>query len=95
VRAQHEETAVEQVGVDRPPAERPVGSGENIFDIPQYGEQVILRKKPVVTEEITVDREAIQDMQQVRATVRREEAQIQIEGDIRLHVEERSEQEDG
>jgi stress response protein YsnF len=49
----------------------------------------------VVTEEITVDRQAIQDVQQVRATVLREEAQIQIEGDIRFHVEDRSEKEHG
>jgi uncharacterized protein (TIGR02271 family) len=95
VRAQHEETAVKQVAVDRRPAERPVGSGEDVFDIPQYGEQVILRTKPVVTEEITVDKEAIQDVQQVRATVRREETQIQIEGDIRLHTGERPEEEHG
>lgn len=95
VRAQHEETAVQRVPVERRPAERPVGGGEEIFDIPQYGEQVILRKRPVVTEEITVDKQTLHNVQQVTAAVRREQAQIQLEGDIRLHVGEESEQEHG
>ncbi|MDQ6670905.1 MAG: YsnF/AvaK domain-containing protein [Chloroflexota bacterium] len=95
VRAQHEETAVKQVPVERRSSDRPVGSGEDIFDIPQYGERFILRKRPVVTEEITVDKGAVQDVQQVRATVRREEAQIEIEGDIRLQMRKQSEEENG
>ncbi len=84
VRLTHEETDVEQLPVERRPADRPVGTGEDIFDIPEYGEQVSVRKRPVVTEEITVGKETVQEMQHVTATVRREEAHIETEGDVQL-----------
>ncbi len=89
VRLAREETDVEQLPVERRPADRPIGSGQDIFDIPEYGEQVSVRKRPIVTEEITVGTEAVEEMQRVTATVRREEAHIETRGDVRLSEAER------
>lgn len=89
VRLAREETDVEQLPVERRPADRPIGSGEGVFDIPEYGEQVSVRKRPIVTEEITVGTEAVEEMQRVTTTVQREEAHIETRGDVRLSEAER------
>jgi len=95
VGVEHEETAVEQVPVEPRLAERQIVAGEEIFDIPEYAEQVSLGKKPVVTEEITVGKEPVQDVRHVTATVRREVAHIERQGDARVAGTERSEEVDG
>ncbi len=95
VGVEHEETAVEQVPVEPRLAERQIVAGEEIFDIPEYAERVSLGKKPVVTEEITVGKEPVQDVRHVTATVRREVAHIERQGDARVAGTERSEEVDG
>jgi uncharacterized protein (TIGR02271 family) len=95
LRVTHEETDVEQVAVEHRPSERAIGSGEDSFDIPVFGERVTLRKQPVVTEEITLRTEAIEDVQPVTTTVRREVAHFEVEGNVRFHAVEASEPEDG
>jgi uncharacterized protein (TIGR02271 family) len=93
LKVSHEETDVEQVAVDHRQADRPIGSGEDILDIPVYGEHVTLRKRPVVTEEITVGKEAVEDVQHVTTIVRREVALVETQGDVRVHGVERSQPE--
>jgi uncharacterized protein (TIGR02271 family) len=90
----HEEIAIEQITVEPRPSERAIGSGEDSFDIPVYGEHVTLRMQPVVTEEITLRKEAIEDVQRVTTTVRREMAHVELEGNVRFHALEASEPED-
>jgi uncharacterized protein (TIGR02271 family) len=82
VRVEHEEVAVEQVLVEPRPADRPLGSGDDVLDIPVYGEQVTLLKNPVVTEEIRVRKEVLEEVQRVTATVRREVAHVESEGNV-------------
>jgi len=84
VKLAREETLVEQLPVERRPADRPVGSGEDVFDIPEYGEQVSVRKRPVVTEEITVGKAVVEEVERVTATVRREEAHVETRGEVGL-----------
>ncbi len=84
LKLEHEETDVELRAVDHRPADRAVGSGEDVLDIPEYGEQVSFRKRPVVMEEITVSKESVEEVKQVTATLRREEAHVETRGDVRL-----------
>ena len=94
LRVTHEQTDVQQIAVEPRPSERAIGGGEDSFDIPVYGEHVTLRKQPVVTEEITLSKQAIEDVQRVTTTLRREVAHVEIEGNVRFHVVEASEPED-
>jgi uncharacterized protein (TIGR02271 family) len=84
VRLEHEETDVELLPVEHRSAARAVGSGEDVVDIPEYGEQVSVRKRPVVVEEITVGKATVEEVKQVTTTLRREEAHVEMRGDIRL-----------
>ncbi|MGI9149824.1 MAG: DUF2382 domain-containing protein [Chloroflexota bacterium] len=95
VRAEHEETAVELVPVEPRPSERPVGSGDDIFDIPEYGEAVSLRKTPVVTEEITLAKETRTDVEQVTVSLGREIAHVELQGDVRLAAADPSREDHG
>jgi uncharacterized protein (TIGR02271 family) len=79
-----EETLVEQLPVEHRLADRPVGTGEDILDIPEFGEEVSVRKRPVVTEEITVRKHAVEHVQHVTTTLRREEAYVETHGNVRL-----------
>jgi uncharacterized protein (TIGR02271 family) len=94
LRVTHEEADVDQIAVEPRPSERAIGSGEDSIDIPVYGERVMLRKQPVVTEEITLGKEVIQAMQRVATTVRREVAQAEIVGNVRFDAVEAWEPED-
>jgi len=47
-------------------------------------EQVSVEKRAVVTEEINLGTRQVQDTQQVSGTVRREEARIDQEGDVKV-----------
>ena len=76
-----EEVEIERRPVDRQPSDRPIGEGETI-SVPVREEQVTVEKRPVVTEEIRVGKQEVQDTEQVSGTVRREEARIEREGDV-------------
>ncbi|WP_437578003.1 YsnF/AvaK domain-containing protein [Sorangium sp. So ce887] len=81
--------AREVVRVERVPAsgERPVASGttveEGSISIPVREEQVEISKRPVVKEELRISKDVVQEEAQARATVRREEAEVRTEGQVR------------
>ncbi|MBV9329759.1 MAG: YsnF/AvaK domain-containing protein [Chloroflexi bacterium] len=78
-----EEVYVERRAVDRP-ADRPIEPGsEKTIDVPVREEQVEVEKRPVVYEEVEVGKQQVQETQRVSDTVRREEARIEREGDVR------------
>jgi uncharacterized protein (TIGR02271 family) len=59
-------------------------SGE-VLRIPIVEEEVIIHKRPVVVEEVTLGKRVIEDTQKVSDTIRREEARIEEHGDVRVH----------
>jgi uncharacterized protein (TIGR02271 family) len=79
----------EEVVIERHAAEgekRPggaIGEDEEVR-IPLMEEEVRVEKTPVVREEVSVRKRQVQDTQAVSETVRREEAQIDREGDARV-----------
>lgn len=81
--------AREEVVVERHPVsgDRPAGGafreGEEIR-IPITEEEVRVEKTPVVREEIEVRKRRVQDTERISEPVRREEARIEGEGDVRM-----------
>jgi uncharacterized protein (TIGR02271 family) len=72
-----EEVTVERHPVDRRPAERPIGEQGETISVPVREEEVTVEKRPVVYEEVEVGKRAVQETQQVDATLRREELREQ------------------
>lgn len=75
----------ERVRVSRTAVDRPVGADEHAFEegvieVPVYGEDVQLQKQVRVTEEVEIDKEAVQKTEQVSGTVRHEE--VRVVGDV-------------
>ena len=61
----------------------PIGEGETIR-VPLSEEQVNVSKNTVVTGEVEVGKRAVQENQRVSDTVRREEARVDRDGDVRV-----------
>jgi len=81
-------TSREEVYIERRPgsgqvSDAPISEGETI-DVPVREEQVTVEKQPVVREEIALGKRAVQENQQVKDTVRREEAHIERSGDVNI-----------
>ncbi|HCI79337.1 MAG TPA: hypothetical protein DHW02_06580 [Ktedonobacter sp.] len=80
----------EEVYVERRPAtgnvddNTPIGEGEDIR-VPVSEEKVNVDKNTVVTGEVAVGKRAVQENQQVSDTVRREEARLDQDGDLRVN----------
>ena len=81
-----EEITIERHAVDRQPADRPIAEGETI-SIPVRAEEVTLEKKAVVYEEVNIGKRAVQETEHVSGTVRREEAVIDEEGDVKIETD--------
>lgn len=73
----HEEIFLERRPLERQAADRAIGSNAQLWTIPVYGERVLLSKRPVVVEEITVDKEIVHEVQRLEGTVRHEELDVQ------------------
>ena len=65
---------------------RHMQSGE-VLRIPIVEEEIVVHKRPVVVEEVTLGKRVVQESQTVKETVRREEARIDEHGEARLHQE--------
>ena len=72
----------EQRDVAPRPAERPISEEGETIRVPVREEQVRVEKQPVVTGEVMVGKERVQDTEQYSDTVRREEPRIEREGDV-------------
>jgi len=60
-----------------------IGEGQEIR-IPVMEEQVSVNKTAVVTEEVSIGKREVQETKQVSDTVRREEAHIEQQGDVKM-----------
>jgi uncharacterized protein (TIGR02271 family) len=87
VPVRHEEVTIERHAVDRRPSDRPVSETGETISIPVTEEQVTLEKQAVVYEEVNVGKRVVQETEHVSETVRREEAVIDKEGDVKIEGE--------
>ncbi|WP_211748624.1 YsnF/AvaK domain-containing protein [Paenibacillus sp. Marseille-Q4541] len=76
----HEEVVIERKAVNDKATNEPIGRSENIR-IPVSEEQVEVNKRNVVTGEVEVHKETVQDTKQVKDTVKHEEARVTREGE--------------
>lgn len=82
-------TTREEVFIDRTPGDRQPDnhtiedSADETINVPVSEERVNVEKVPVMTEEVRVGKRQVQENQQVSGTVKREEARIEHEGDVR------------
>ncbi len=79
-----DEVAVDYRPMKPVPADQPIGEGETI-SVPVYKEELAgVKKETVVTGEVAVHTRQVRGTEQVSDTVRREEARIEKEGDLRV-----------
>jgi len=85
VPVEREEVVIERHPVNRRPADRTdFGDESETLRVPVMEEQVQVEKRPVVTEEVTVGKRETQDTRTVSGTVRREELDVDRQGDARM-----------
>jgi uncharacterized protein (TIGR02271 family) len=82
VPTKREAVHVERRAVDRP-ADRPIEAGaDRTIEVPVREEQVEVEKRPVVYEQVGVNKQQVVQTEQVSDTVRREEARVDTEGEV-------------
>jgi uncharacterized protein (TIGR02271 family) len=77
-----EEVYVERHAVDRRPSDRPISDAGETIEVPVSEEEVTVEKRSVVYEEVEVGKRAVQDTEQVDATVRREELKVDDQNNL-------------
>lgn len=84
----HDEVTIDRHPVNRRPSDTAIGDNEHErIQVPVTEEQVSLDKRAVVTEEVGINKRAVQDTQHVSGTVRREEARVETDGEAHPHYE--------
>jgi uncharacterized protein (TIGR02271 family) len=84
----HEEVTIQRTAVDHRPADRAIDDRGESIQVPVREERVELEKRPVVYEEVALGTREVQDTQHVSGTVRREEAHIENQGNVKDAVRE-------
>ncbi len=79
----HEEVVIERRAVNNVPTDEPVGMDETIR-VPLTEEQVEVNKRNVVTGEVEVHKREVHETEQVRDTLRREEARVDKDGRVEV-----------
>ncbi len=74
-----------------PDQRRSTGEGEEIR-IPVSEEQVKVEKKPVVTGEVDVHKEVVQENKEVQGQVRREQVKVERKGDVNVKSDDQDDQ---
>lgn len=80
----HEEIVIERRAVNNDSTAEPVGSDETIR-IPVSEERVEVHKNTVVTGEVDVHKREIQGTEQVKDTIKREEARVDKTGNVKVN----------
>jgi len=83
----HEEAVVERHPVAPRPAGGEIREGEELR-VPLREEQVQVEKQAMVTEEVNVGKQPVQETKQVSGTVRREKLRVESEGDVDVRGDE-------
>lgn len=79
----HEEVIVERRAVSAAPSDEPIGEEETIR-IPVSEERVAVDKRTVVTGEVGLRKRTVQETAQVTETVRKEVADVDVDGQPRI-----------
>ena len=77
----------EEVVIERRPASGRAAGGdiaEEEIVVPVKEERITVTKHPVVTEEVSVGKRKVQDTKHVAASVRKEELEVDEEGDVKV-----------
>jgi uncharacterized protein (TIGR02271 family) len=80
-----EEVTIQRQPVDRRPSDRPIDENAQTISVPVREEQVELEKRAVVYEEVGVNKQQVHETEHLSDTVRREEARVESEGDVRAN----------
>jgi len=83
-----EEVVIERHAVDRPATGADFADRDQTLRIPVMEEQVNVEKTAVVREEIEIGKRSVSDTQRVSGDVRREEARIDRDGDVKVDGDE-------
>jgi len=86
VPVRHEEVYVRQRAVYRPATQADLAQRERVFEIPLHAQEVLTTKAAVVTGEVDVRKEVMQETEWVTDTVRREEVHVEEGGNGHGHV---------
>jgi len=78
---------MQRTPIDRRPSDRPIEDTEQTISVPVHAERVDLQRRPVVYEEVGVDKRVVQDTEPVSGTVRRGEARIRQDGDLNIEAD--------
>lgn len=81
----HEEIVIERRAVNNDSTATPIGTDETIR-IPVSEEQVDVQKNTVVTGEVGIHKREVQETEQVKDTVKREEARVDKTGDVKVNA---------
>ena len=76
---------IERRSVNNDSSQTPVGADETIR-IPVSEEQVEVHKNTVVTGEVDIHKREVQGTQQVKDTLKREEARVDKTGDVKVNT---------
>jgi uncharacterized protein (TIGR02271 family) len=80
-----EEVYVERHAVDRPVAPGEIGDmKDESIRVPVYEEQAQLQKQTRVREEVSIGKQAVQEQQNLKGTVRHEHAEVVNSGDVQV-----------
>lgn len=79
----HEEIVIERRSVNNDSTDTPIGKDETIR-IPVSEEQVEVRRNTVVTGEVDIHKREVRGTEQVKDTVKREEARVDKTGKVKL-----------
>jgi len=79
----HDEVYIERRPADDSSSEASPVSDSETIRVPIVEEQIEVTKKPVVTEEIVVGKRTVEENEHISETVRKEEAHLNKEGDVR------------
>jgi len=81
----HEEVVINRQAVDRPIAEGEIGDmKDEVIRVPVYQEEAQLQKQARVREEVTIDKEVVQEQQTLSGTTRHEHVDVQPSGDVNV-----------
>jgi len=79
----HEEVNIRRQRVDQPYTEGEIGDlQDEVIRVPVYEETAQMQKQGRVAEEVIIDKDVVEEQHTMRGTVRREELDVQPQGDV-------------
>jgi conserved domain len=79
----HEEVVIERRSINNEPSDSPISSGETIR-IPVSEEKIEVGKHTVITGEVSAHKREVEETEQVKETLKREEAHVDTTGDTNV-----------